>query len=64
MGINHGNLFNELLALVWGRCRILQDEVSGAGVGVGDGDRDGTAGREGWSGHDGTGESGGGSGHQ
>ena len=40
MSINHGNLFNKILALVQGCCRVLHDKVNGTGVGVVD--RNGT----------------------
>ena len=35
VAINHGNLYNTLLALVQGRYGVLHDEVKGTGAGVG-----------------------------
>ena len=56
MGSNHGNLFNELITLVWGRHRVLHVIMNITGVGVGD--RDETASRSGWRGFDDIWESG------
>ena len=42
MSINHGNLFNDLVILVWGRYVVLHVTMNITGVGVGVGDRDGT----------------------
>ena len=36
VGSNHGNLFNELITLVWGRHRVLHVIMNITGVGVGD----------------------------
>ena len=41
MASNHGNLYNELLAMVLGRYRVIHDEVHDMGTGVGGGNRNG-----------------------
>ena len=56
MGSNHGNLFNEIIVLVWGRYGVLHVIMNSTGVGGGDGD--GTISGIGWSECDDTGEAG------
>ena len=54
MASNHGNLYNELLALVQGRYRVLHTKANVTGAGVGEGN--GTAGGAGWRRGEGKGE--------
>ena len=56
MASNHGNIYNELLALVQGRYEVLHVEVNGTGARVGD--RNGISSGAGRSGQYGTGNMG------
>ena len=62
MGSNLGNLFNEIIILVWERYRVLRVIINSTGVGVVD--RDGTASGVGRSGCDETRKAGLGRGRQ
>ena len=39
MGSNYGNLFNDLIILVWGRYGVLHAIMNSTGVGVGERDK-------------------------
>ena len=62
MGSNHGNLFNDLVILVWGRYVVLHVTMNSTVVGVGDRERTGSRGKR--MGCDETGEAGVGRGRQ